>query len=177
MQRRPEGRPTDRVRPTGLETGIQRNASGSVLISTGNTRVICAASVEERVPRWMKDDNRGWVTAEYGMLPGSGDSRIRRGTNARATEIQRLIARSLRAAVDLEALAGITITVDCDVLEADGGTRTASITGGWIALYQACQSLVERGVLKQNPVHRQVAAVSVGIVNGTACLIRSLSAP
>ncbi len=146
--------------------GLQRSAGGSALIATGNTRVICAASIERRVPKWMKDESRGWVTAEYGMMPGCTDERIRRGGNSRATEIQRLIARSLRGAVDLNGLAGFTITVDCDVLEADGGTRTAAITGGWITLYQACQKLVDAGDLQSNPVLHHVAAVSVGIVDG-----------
>jgi ribonuclease PH len=117
------------------------------------------------------DEGRGWVTAEYGMLPGStGGGRARRGTNSRATEIQRLIGRSLRAAVDLNAMPGFTITIDCDVLEADGGTRTAAVTGGWVALYQACALLVKNGKLPTNPVVNQVAAISVGIVDGTPLL-------
>ena len=170
MQRRPEGRQADQIRPLTIKTGVQRSAAGSVLISTGGTRVICSASVEERVPGWMKYENRGWVTAEYAMLPGSGDSRIRRGPNARGTEIQRLIARSLRGVVDLPALNGFTITVDCDVLEADGGTRTASITGGWVALSLACKHLVAKGKLKKWPITGQVAAVSVGMVQDRALL-------
>ncbi len=165
MNRRPEGRTAEQLRPLSIETGIQRNAAGSVLISMGGTRVICSASIDDRVPGWMKGENRGWVTAEYAMLPGSGDSRIRRGPNSRATEIQRLIARSLRGVADLRALNGYTVTVDCDVLEADGGTRTASITGGWIALNLACKSLVDRGKLRKWPITGQVAAVSVGIKN------------
>ena len=155
-----------------MELGFQRNAAGSVLIGTGRTRVLCSATVEARVPPWMKDRSRqqGWVTAEYSMLPGSGDSRVRRGPNSRATEIQRLIARSLRGAVDLKALAGLTITVDCDVVDADGGTRTAAITGGWVALKRACDTLLAEGRVKRQPVISQVAAVSVGMIDGVALL-------
>ena len=169
---RPNKRGLDALRPVEITLGAQRSPEGSVIISTGNTRVLCAATVELKVPRWMKEQGKpgGWVTAEYSMLPGSGDTRVRRGTNSRATEIQRLIARSLRGAVDLQKLDGVTITVDCDVLDADGGTRTASITGGWLALALACDSLVKRGVLSENPIISQVAATSVGIVNGTPLL-------
>jgi len=170
MQRRPEGRAVDALRPIEIATGMQRGPYGSVLISTGQTRVICAASVDRRVPPWMKDQNRGWVTAEYGMMPGSSNSRIRRGTNSRATEIQRLIGRSLRGVVDLDALAGFTITLDCDVLDADGGTRTASITGAWVALQLACRRLLSEGSITKNPVTGQLAAVSVGIVDGVPLL-------
>ncbi|MFT5429987.1 MAG: ribonuclease PH [Myxococcota bacterium] len=167
---RPDGRAPNALRPVSFETGLQRSAAGSVLISFGNTRVICAATIEKRSPRWMKDDGRGWVTGEYAMLPGSGDNRVRRGPNGRATEIQRLIGRSLRGVVDLTALPGHTITVDCDVLDADGGTRTAAITGGWVALYQACQALVDSGAIERMPITRQLAAISVGIVKGEAVL-------
>ena len=170
MPRRPEGRTPDKIRPLTIETGFQRNAPGSVLIATGNTRVLCAASVEDRVPGWMRGEGRGWVTAEYAMLPGSGDSRIRRGPNSRGTEIQRLIGRSLRGVVDLKALDGYTITVDCDVLDADGGTRTAAVTGGWVALFLACRALMARKKLKRDPIRGQIAAVSVGIVKGVPLL-------
>lgn len=170
MTRRPEGRTTEQLRPLTIETDVQRNAAGSVLVSTGHTRVLCAASIDDRVPGWMKGENRGWVTAEYAMLPGSGDSRIRRGPNSRATEIQRLIARSLRGAVNLSAMSGYTVTVDCDVVDADGGTRTASITGAWVAMHLAMQKMVEKRWLKALPIIGQVAAVSVGMVGGEACL-------
>ncbi|HIA00770.1 MAG TPA: ribonuclease PH [Myxococcales bacterium] len=172
MERRPANRAADQLRPLSVDMGLQRNADGSVLIATGGTRVICAASVENRVPRWMKsEDGRGWVTAEYAMLPAStGGGRARRGSNSRGTEIQRLIGRSLRAAVDMNAMPGFTITIDCDVLEADGGTRTAAITGGWVALYQACDKLVKAGKLPSNPVVNQVAAISVGVVDGVPLL-------
>ncbi len=165
---RPDQRTHDSLRPVSITLGAQRSPAGSVIISTGNTRVLCAATVDLKVPRWMKEQDKpgGWVTAEYSMLPGSGDTRVRRGTNSRATEIQRLIARSLRGAVDLSKLDGVTITVDCDVLDADGGTRTASITGGWVALALACKKLEQSGVIKDNPIIAQVAATSVGIVDG-----------
>ncbi len=168
--RRPETRAADTLRPIALELGVQRQAAGSVLISAGGTRVICAATIEEKVPPFLKDKGQGWVTAEYAMLPGSGDRRVARGPNARATEIQRLIARSLRAAVDLTAMPGLSITVDCDVLDADGGTRTASITGGWVALVLAVRSLQQRGLCTREPIVGQVAAVSVGVVDGLPLL-------
>ena len=166
------GRGADALRPTEFELGIQRQAAGSVLISTGATRVICAASVESSVPPWMRNraEEQGWVTAEYGMLPGSGDSRIRRKQSARSTEIQRLIGRSLRAVVDLGKLPGHTIHLDCDVLDADGGTRTASITGAWVALHLACQKLVASGAISEMPISGQLAAVSVGVVGATPLL-------
>lgn len=165
---RPNNRLNNQLRPATITVGAQRSPAGSVIISTGNTRVLCAATVECKVPRWMKEQNKpgGWVTAEYSMLPGSGDTRVRRGTNSRATEIQRLIARALRGAIDLQKLDGVTITVDCDVLDADGGTRTASITGAWVALSLACRKLVKDGVLTSNPITSQIAATSVGIVDG-----------
>ena len=170
IERTPLGRGADELRPVRSELNIQKNALGSVLFSTGNTRVICAASVQTRVPRWLKDSGRGWVTAEYGMLPGSGDRRISRRESSRAIEIRRLIGRSLRSVVELEMLDGFTITLDCDVLDADGGTRTASITGAWIALSLACERMVEAGQIKESPVVGQLAAVSVGLVKGAPLL-------
>lgn len=170
IERRPQGRGSDELRPVQAELNIQKNALGSVLFSTGNTRVICAASVEDRVPRWLSDSGRGWVTAEYGMLPGSGDKRISRRESSRGIEIRRLIGRSLRSVVDLSMLDGFTITLDCDVLDADGGTRTASITGAWIALALACERMVEAGQLLKSPVVGQLAAVSVGLVKGAPLL-------
>ena len=170
IERRPAGRAADQNRPVSFEAGIQRHATGSVLISTGHTRVICAASISRGVPPWLVGRGKGWLTAEYAMLPGSSDSRISRKQGGRGKEIQRLIGRSLRAAVDLEALDGFTVTVDCDVLDADGGTRTASITGAWLALQLACNRLLVRGELERNPLTRQIAAVSVGIVEGQPVL-------
>ncbi len=145
---------------------------GSVMISMGRTRVLCTASVLGEVPRWMRDSGRGWVTAEYGMLPGSSNERIRRDhvTGGRAQEISRLIGRSLRAVVDLKKMGEAMVMVDCDVIEADGGTRTAAITGAWIALHDALADAVERGLMVEVPLIDEVAAVSVGIVEGTPML-------
>ena len=151
------------------------HAEGSVLIECGNTKVICTASVEERVPVWLRGKNKGWVTAEYGMLPRSTGSRMRREAasgkqGGRTMEIQRLIARSLRAAVNLKLLGERIITIDCDVIQADGGTRTASITGAYVAMVDAINHLLAQGSLKENPIIDQVAAVSVGIYQGQAVL-------
>lgn len=148
---------------------------GSVLIEMGNTRVICNATVEENVPPFKKDSGEGWVTAEYSMLPRATTTRNKRDIskgkqNARSVEIQRLIGRSLRAAVDFKLLGERSITIDCDVIQADGGTRTASITGGFVALYLACDKLVNQGVLEQNPVVNYVSAISVGIIDDEPCL-------
>lgn len=148
---------------------------GSVLIEMGNTRVICNATVEENVPPFKKDSGEGWVTAEYSMLPRATTTRNKRDIskgkqNARSVEIQRLIGRSLRAAVDFKLLGERSITIDCDVIQADGGTRTASITGGFVALYLACDKLVKQGVLEQNPVVNYVSAISVGIIDDEPCL-------
>lgn len=161
------------LRPVTFEIGVAPHAMGSVLISCGDTRVICAATVEDSVPRWMKEQSvtGGWITAEYSMLPYSTLSRkprdISKGRpDGRGTEIQRLIGRSLRASVDLEALGSRTLWVDCDVLQADGGTRTASITGASVAIYLACRKLVEEGRVKKLPIRQRVAAVSVGVVGG-----------
>ncbi len=161
-------RTPDQMRPVSMELGFTDSTPGSVLISFGATRVLCTASVEAEVPRWMRDSGRGWVTAEYGMLPGSSRERVRRDhvSGGRAKEISRLIGRSLRAAVDLKAMGELMVRVDCDVIEADGGTRTAAITGGWVALQQALDEAVERGSLERNPIIDRVAAVSVGIVDG-----------
>ncbi|MEM9303980.1 MAG: ribonuclease PH [Pseudomonadota bacterium] len=165
---RPSGRRPDELRPVSIDRGHTMHAEGSVLIACGGTRVLCTASVEERVPPWLRGKGQGWVTAEYGMLPRSTGSRMGREAargkqGGRTLEIQRLIGRSLRAVVDLEALGERSITLDCDVIQADGGTRTASITGAYVALVDACRWLEKAGKLKKNPIHGAVAAVSVGI--------------
>ena len=169
------GRAPDGLRPVEIEPGFVRSATGSALISVGETRVICTASVEESVPRWMVGKGRGWTTAEYGMLPASTGQRkardISKGrADGRTVEIQRLIGRSLRGVVDFAALGERTIYVDCDVLQADGGTRCASITGGWVALRLACERLVAEGKLEQVPLTGAIAAVSAGIVGGVPLL-------
>jgi ribonuclease PH len=168
-------RRTDDLRPVTIEPGFVRTATGSALISMGETRVICTASVQENVPRWMAGSGRGWVTAEYGMLPASTGERKQRDVtkgrpDGRTVEIQRLIGRSLRGVVDFKALGERTIYVDCDVLQADGGTRCASITGGMVALRLACDRLVAEGKLGRSPLTGTVAAVSCGIVAGVALL-------
>ena len=167
-----DGRANDHLRPVSIEVGAQKYAEGSTLISMGDTRVLCAVSIEDRVPPFLRDTDRGWVTAEYSMLPRSTSTRTRRETTprGRTQEIQRLIGRSLRAAVDMDALGKRTLTVDCDVLQADGGTRTAAITGAYVALCQALTTLRERGDLKKMPLISGVAAVSVGIVDGEVML-------
>ena len=171
---RPSGRSPDQLRDIRFTRHYTKHAEGSVLVEFGDTRVLCTATVEERVPGWLKGKGRGWVTAEYGMLPRSTGSRMRReaatGQGGRTMEIQRLIARSLRAVVELEALGERIITIDCDVLQADGGTRTASITGGYVALVDACHHMLKQGMIKKNPLHGQLASVSVGIFNGTPVL-------
>ena len=169
---RPSGRRSDELRPISFELGAAPQAEGSCLISMGNTRVLCAATVQAGVPPW-REGIGGWVTAEYAMLPRSTSQRTPRergGPRARTQEIQRLIGRALRAATALEALGDRTIIVDCDVLQADGGTRTAAITGGSLALWSAAAGLVSGEVLNENPVRQLVAAVSVGIVKGEPCL-------
>jgi ribonuclease PH len=165
---RPSGRSPEQLRDIQFTRNYTKHAEGSVLVEFGDTKVLCNASIEPRVPPWMRDQGKGWITAEYGMLPRSTGSRMRREATSgkqggRTQEIQRLIGRSLRAAVDLRLLGENTITVDCDVIQADGGTRTAAISGGFVALYDAIQSLVDAGTLKQNPVQWFVASVSVGI--------------
>ncbi len=172
---RPSGRSLDQLRPLSLEVGYTRHAEGSVLIKAGDTHVLCNASVLEKVPPFLKGKGQGWVTAEYGMLPRSthtrSDREAARGKQSgRTQEIQRLIGRSLRAVFDLTALGERTLHLDCDVLQADGGTRCASITGAWLAAAVAIQGLLDKGLLTQNPILDQVAAVSVGLVNGQAVL-------
>lgn len=172
---RPSGRSADQLREVNITTNFTMHAEGSVLIACGNTQVLCTASVESRVPRFLKDKKQGWVTAEYGMLPRSTHSRMSREAargkqSGRTQEIQRLIGRSLRAAVNLNALDGYTITIDCDVLQADGGTRTAAITGSYIALSIAIETLLKDKKISKNPLHGQLAAVSVGIYNGEPVL-------
>jgi len=172
---RPSGRAPQQLRPIKLTRRFTKHAEGSVLVEFGDTQVICTASVEERVPQWLKGKGQGWVTAEYGMLPRSTGSRMRReaasgSQGGRTMEIQRLIGRSLRAVVDLDALGERVITLDCDVIQADGGTRTASITGSYVALVDACNHLVKSGALKKSPIHGQVASVSVGIYQGVPVL-------
>ena len=172
MKQRPSGRAADELRPIGLELGAAPFAEGSCLISAGATRVLCTATVEEAVPSW-REGRGGWVTAEYAMLPRATVERTRRersGPRGRTQEIQRLIGRSLRAATDLKVLGERTVTVDCDVLSADGGTRTASITGACLALHEALAGLVAAGDLEHSPLAQLVAAVSVGMVGEQACL-------
>ena len=169
------GRAPDALRPMAIEAGFVRTATGSALISIGETRVICTASVQSSVPRWLAGSGRGWVTAEYGMLPASTGERkqrdISRGkADGRSVEIQRLIGRSLRGVVDFELLGERTVYIDCDVLQADGGTRCASITGGLVALELACRRLIAEGALKRLPLTGAVAAVSCGIVDGVPLL-------
>ena len=169
------GRGPGELRPVAIEPGFMRTATGSALISAGETRVICTASAQESVPRWMAGKGRGWLTAEYGMLPAStGDRKQRDATkgrlDGRSVEIQRLIGRSLRGAIDLGQLGERTIYLDCDVLQADGGTRCASITGAYVALALACASLQARGKLESSPLTGSVAAVSCGMVAGVALL-------
>lgn len=173
MTRRKDGRTADQMRPLTIATGVQPYAEGSCMITAGDTRVLCTASIAEGVPRWREGSGEGWVTAEYGMLPRATHTRTRRersGAGGRTREIQRLIGRSLRAVTDLAALGAHTVTLDCDVLQADGGTRTASITGAWVALALAGSWMVREGRADRNPVREQVAAVSVGIVDGVPLL-------
>jgi ribonuclease PH len=169
------GRGPDELRPVTIEPGFVRPATGSALISAGETRVICTASVQESVPRWLSGSGRGWVTAEYGMLPASTGQRRQRDVSkgrldGRSVEIQRLIGRSLRGVIDFEALGERTVYLDCDVLQADGGTRCASITGAMVALQLACERLLQKGMLERTPLNETVAAVSCGIVGGVALL-------
>jgi ribonuclease PH len=175
VSERSYGRAPDELRPLSIDPGFVRTATGSALISMGETRVICTASVQESVPRWLLGSGRGWVTAEYGMLPASTGERkqrdISRGRlDGRTVEIQRLIGRSLRGVIDFTALGERTIYVDCDVLQADGGTRCASITGGMVALARACERLIGEGKLERSPLTGTVAAVSCGIVGAVPLL-------
>ena len=172
---RTHGRASHELRPVTLARHYTKHAEGSVLINCGDTRILCTASVEERVPAFLKGAGKGWVTAEYGMLPRATHVRSEREAargkqGGRTLEIQRLIGRALRAVVDLEALGERTLTVDCDVLQADGGTRTAAITGGYVALVDAVHTLRQRGLLRKDPLHGAVAAISVGIVSGEPML-------
>ena len=172
---RPSGRAADELREVRITRGYTRHAEGSALVEFGETRVLCNATVEDRVPPWVKGRGRGWVTAEYGMLPRSTGQRSPREAargrqGGRTLEIQRLIGRSLRAVIDMEALGERTVIVDCDVIQADGGTRTAAITGGYVALADAASRLSARGRPRRNPIHGAVAAVSVGIHGGQPVL-------
>jgi len=172
---RPDGRQANELRPLSFERDFTEMAAGSVLVSFGKTRVLCTASVDENVPRWMKGTGQGWVTAEYSMLPGSSPERVDREAakgkqSGRTVEIQRLIGRSLRASCDMKLLGERQVVVDCDVLQADGGTRTASICGGFIALHDALTRVQQSGLIKQHPLHSQCAAISVGIKNGVPIL-------
>ncbi len=172
---RPSGRTTDQLRPLSLEAGVSRYAEGSCLAKFGNTHVLVTASLEESLPGWLRGQKRGWVTAEYGMLPRATHTRGRREAasgkqSGRTQEIQRLIGRGLRSVVDLVALGERQITIDCDVIQADGGTRTAALTGAWVALKQACLYLKAEGLITEEPIRAQVAAVSCGIYQGVPVL-------
>lgn len=170
-----ENRQPGQLRPITIETGFTAYAEGSVLIKAGNTHVLCNASVLDRVPPFLDETQQGWITAEYGMLPRATNTRgareaVRGRQSGRTQEIQRLIGRSLRAVFNLEALAGYTIQLDCDVIQADGGTRCAAITGAWVAAALACQYMQSKGLIEQNPINDQVAAVAVGLIDGQALL-------
>ena len=172
---RPSGRAANELRPIIITPGYTKHAEGSVLVEYGDTKVLCTASVEERVPPFLKGSKKGWITAEYGMLPRATTTRNQREASrgkqtGRTLEIQRLIGRSLRSVIDLEALGERTLTIDCDVIQADGGTRTASITGGFVAMAEAIRRLVKRRQVSKNPLHGQIAAVSVGIYRGIPVL-------
>jgi ribonuclease PH len=172
---RASGRQPDDLRALKFVRDYTEMAVGSVLVEFGRTRVLCTASLEGRVPPWLKGSGKGWVTAEYSMLPGSSPERVEREAargkqSGRTQEIQRLIGRSLRAATDLRAMPDVQLTIDCDVLQADGGTRTASICGGWIALHDACSRLLAKGTLSRHPVLQPIAAISVGVIDGTPML-------
>ncbi|MFK8067443.1 MAG: ribonuclease PH [Gammaproteobacteria bacterium] len=172
---RPSGRSQDELRSISFTRNFTRHAEGSVLVEFGDTKVLCNATVEEKVPPFLRGKNQGWVTAEYGMLPRSTNSRMRREASAgkqsgRTQEIQRLIGRSLRAIVDLKALGERSILIDCDVLQADGGTRTASITGSYIAMMDAINTLISKQLIKENPAHGMIASISVGIFEGQPVL-------
>lgn len=172
---RPDGRTPDQLRPVTFQRDFTEMADGSVLVSFGRTRVLCTASIDEDVPRWMRNSGQGWVTAEYSMLPGSSPERVDREAakgkqSGRTIEIQRLIGRSLRAACNMSLLGERQVVVDCDVLQADGGTRTASICGGFIALHDALTRLVQRGAISRHPLHSFCSAISVGIVGGVPVL-------
>lgn len=171
---RPSQRAADEMRPVSFKIAANKHAEGSCLTTCGDTQVMCTATVEDKVPLWVKGTGQGWVTAEYGMLPRSTSQRMeresRKGQTGRTHEIQRLIGRALRAGVDLSAMPDINIKIDCDVIQADGGTRTAAITGGFVALYLALRKLTEQGKIKKMPVIRFIAAISCGIVGGAPML-------
>ena len=172
---RPSGRAAGQMRTVSFTKDFTKHAEGSVLVAFGDTKVICTASVDNRQPRWIRDENQGWVTAEYGMLPRSTHGRMDREAargkqSGRTQEIQRLIGRSLRACIDLQKLGPRTITLDCDVIQADGGTRTASISGAFVAMQLAINELINNGTLDENPIHQNVAAISVGIFDDTPVL-------
>jgi len=172
---RPSGRAAGQMRTVSFTKDFTKHAEGSVLVAFGDTKVICTASVDNRQPRWIRDENQGWVTAEYGMLPRSTHGRMDREAargkqSGRTQEIQRLVGRSLRACIDLQKLGPRTITLDCDVIQADGGTRTASISGAFVAMQLAINELINNGTLDENPIHQNVAAISVGIFDGTPVL-------
>ena len=175
MQKRPSNRSYDELRKIVLEVNVSKYAEGSCMAKFGNTHVLCTASVDNKLPPWLRNSGKGWITAEYGMLPRSTHSRIDREVtkgkpSGRTQEIQRLIGRSLRSTVDLRKLGENQIKIDCDVIQADGGTRTASITGAWVALYQAIQSLLKSGKIIENPILDQVSAISCGIWNNQEIL-------
>ena len=175
MSARPSGRAADELRPVSFTRGFTDHAEGSVLVAFGGTRVLCTASIEDSVPPFLRGKGQGWVTAEYGMLPRATHTRSAREAakgkqSGRTQEIQRLIGRALRAVVDLKGLGERTVTIDCDVLQADGGTRTAAITGGYVALADAIDTLLKRRAVTANPLHGQVAAISVGIYRGVPVL-------
>ena len=175
MQKRPSNRSYDELRKIVLEVNVSKYAEGSCMAKFGNTHVLCTASVDNKLPPWLRNSGKGWITAEYGMLPRSTHSRIDREVtkgkpSGRTQEIQRLIGRSLRSTVDLRKLSENQIKIDCDVIQADGGTRTASITGAWVALYQAIQTLLKSGKIIENPILDQVSAISCGIWNNQEIL-------
>ena len=172
---RPSGRKSNEMRKISLKSGVAKYAEGTCLAKFGNTEVLCTATIEDRVPQWLKGTGSGWITAEYGMLPRSTHTRTTREASrgkqsGRTQEIQRLIGRSLRASTDLRSLGERQIRLDCDVLQADGGTRTAAITGAYVALYSSCQGLLKNDALEKLPIHETVAAVSCGLYNGEAIL-------
>lgn len=167
---RSNSRSYESLRNVNISVDVNKHAEGSAIVEFGDTKVLCTATVERGVPRWKRGENSGWLTAEYAMLPRSTNTRSKRGQNGRATEIQRLIGRSLRTSIDLAKVGEETITLDCDVLQADGGTRTASITGAWVALSMAIERLQAGNELPTNPITAQVAAISCGIVNGETML-------
>ncbi|MBE6456203.1 MAG: ribonuclease PH [Alphaproteobacteria bacterium] len=171
---RPSGRQADELRNVELTIHVNKHAEGSCLIKCGDTHVMCTATIEEKVPMWLRNSGQGWVTAEYGMLPRATgirtDREAKKGQSGRTQEIQRLIGRALRAGINLRAIDGFNIKIDCDVIQADGGTRTASITGGFVALYLACQKLLAQGKIKTMPITRMIAAISCGVVQGIPVL-------